>query len=507
MNAICPRFFLLFHLTLLGPALNPVWSAPVKAGFAERDISPEIGMERPGGYGKAFHKAFHDACKARAAVFDSGENAVAIVGLDALILREPQVAEARKRIAEKTGLAPEAILIGASHSHSSGPTGMVLPGEFDHADADIRDLAYEQSSMADPKYLETVVGGIAGAVIEAYEKRAELRLSFGRGEEGGVSFNRRWRMKNGLTFTHPRYGNPDMVEPAGPIDPEVGVIGAWDTEGKLAGCVVNFACHATTSPPGISANYPWAIEKIVRSCFGDDVVMVFVNGASGDVTQVDNTSPTIRAPGEAAALMVGGAVGAEAVKVLLAAEARTDAATVDFRREVLKIDRRAPSPERLARSRELVKSKPADAAAIADWIWAKEIVMLDAASRREPVREVEVQAVQVGPAVFVTTPAEYFTQFGLEQKKAIGFPFVFPVSLANGCVGYVPTEEALGPHGGGYETRLTFYSNLQPKAGSILRDKGIELGNSLKPDAVPGLRPAPPFKGGWDYGSTPPELE
>ncbi|MCP5550127.1 MAG: hypothetical protein H7A53_04460 [Akkermansiaceae bacterium] len=62
----------------------------------------------------------------------------------------------------------------------------------------------------------------------------------------------------------------------------------------------------------------------MRSCFGDDVVMVFVNGASGDVTQVDNTSPTIRAPGEQPALIVGLLHQArEAVKVLLAAEART----------------------------------------------------------------------------------------------------------------------------------------------------------------------------------------
>lgn len=158
-----------------------------------------------------------------------------------------------------------------------------------------------------------------------------------------------------------------MLEPAGPIDPEVGVIGVWSADGKeLLGCVVNWACHATTSPAGISANYVHYLE---------------------------------------------------------------------------------------------------------------------------------------------TTPAEYFCQFGLDQKNASPFPFTWPVSLANMLVGYVPTEEALGPSGGGYETRLTGYSNLVPDAGARMRDAGIDLARSMTPVKPPQPPPHGKFAGPWSYGAVPPEVE
>jgi hypothetical protein len=113
-----------------------------KAGFAERDITPALGMEQPGGYSKVFHRTLHDPCKVRAVVLDDGRSRVALVGIDALLIRSQVVDPVREEICQKCGIPPQAILIGASHSHSSGPTGMILPGEFDEASPLVKTLAY-----------------------------------------------------------------------------------------------------------------------------------------------------------------------------------------------------------------------------------------------------------------------------------------------------------------------------------------------------------------------------
>lgn len=264
---------------------------PMTVGFAETDITPEIGMEQPGGYGKSYHRSFHDPCKVRAAVFEEGGKRVAVVGIDALAIRRAQVQAARQAIYEQCGIAPEAVLIAASHSHSSGPTAMILPDEYDHASEAVQELAYQKSSCADADYLEHVVRQIVAAVVQADRNRAPARGGVGSGHEDQVAFNRRFRMRNGVTYTHPGRGNPDIVQVAGPTDPEVGVIGVWDEQGELLGCLVNFACHATTNPGGISANWIYFLERTIRGVMGDQAVVVFLPGCAGDVTQVDNLSP------------------------------------------------------------------------------------------------------------------------------------------------------------------------------------------------------------------------
>ena len=148
-------------------AAAPDARAVFKAGFAERDISPAVGMEQPGGYGKAFHQAFHDPCKARAVVFDDGKSRIAIVGIDALFIRRQTVQAVRDGDPEKCGIEPGSILISASHTHSGGPIGYYLPGEFDDASPLVRSLVHDRTVCGNPDYLAKVEHGIVEAVCTA----------------------------------------------------------------------------------------------------------------------------------------------------------------------------------------------------------------------------------------------------------------------------------------------------------------------------------------------------
>jgi hypothetical protein len=79
-----------------------------KAGFAERDSSPEIGPERLGGYGQTFHRRFRDPCKVKVAVFGKGMTNVALVRVDALALSRKVILATRSEIRRLAGISEQA---------------------------------------------------------------------------------------------------------------------------------------------------------------------------------------------------------------------------------------------------------------------------------------------------------------------------------------------------------------------------------------------------------------
>ncbi|MDD5676686.1 MAG: hypothetical protein PHW60_01685 [Kiritimatiellae bacterium] len=485
----------------------------MKAGFSDTDITPAMGSQRPGNYRKIFLTGVRDNLRARAAVFSDDRNTVAIIGLDTLVVRARTVKLIRAEIEKKSGgkIKSENVMIAASHTHSGGPCFGFHPDELKEAPALIKKLALECSINMEPEYERLVVERASDAVFLAFNKMDAVKFSAGSGPEGAAVFNRRIRMKGGRTFTHPGKGNPDIVEPAGPIDPEVGVIGGWRENGALAGCVVNYACHGTAwSQDIVSADWISAMEKTIRAVYGREVVVVFLNGACGDITQVDNIGLRKNHSPEEWLNIIGTRVGAEAVKILVSSE-KGDLAPVKSVSQKIKINRRILSPEKLKKSLETVRSMAGNESNSRkdEFAWAKEKVLLDYLLQQGKAKEIEIQAIQLGPAIFLSNPAEYFCSLGLAIKKIVRerFPFVYVVELANGSIGYVPDEEAFKSTGGGYETKLTSYSNLEPAAGRIIADACMALAGRLCPGEVPRGPQIEKPATSWSYGNESPEIE
>jgi hypothetical protein len=193
-------------------------------------------------------------------------------------------------------------------------------------------------------------------------------------------------------------------------------------------------------------------------------------------------------------------------------------APIESRSTVLHIPRRAPSQEHVRKAFEIVKRGRPEQGSLAEWVFAKETILLDYKIQKNPVVPVEIQAIQIGPVVFVANPAELFCQAGLDIKAASPFPHTCVVGYANGAVGYVPTADDLGPHGGGYETRLSSYSNLDKSASAQIVKASSGLIGLLRPGIAAEPEKHAPFVVGphnarglgpnlWDYGDNPPELD
>lgn len=481
----------------------------MKAGFAEKDITPPKGTERAGNYVKNYIGSVRDPLKARASVFDDGVTLAAIVGVDTCEIQKSTVSRARTMIFESCGIKPENIMIAASHTHSGGSLFGFHKDDLEDAPELIKKLALELSPSIDVKYEEMVIANIHEAVLEAYNKRQDVLMSVGSGFEYCSIFNRRCYMKSGGICTHPGKGNPDILKTAGPTDPEVGVIGAWTPEGKLGGCIVNFACHATTYA-GVIASADWicAMEKTIRGCFGNDAIVVFLNGAAGDVTQIDNIVLRKNRKDEDFLNLIGMRVGAEAVKVLVTAE-KGIFEPVNVISKKIKAKRRIKDLKKTEAALSLMNAFIKENKPLAnDYIWAKERVIADYIAKNEPEREFEIQAIQLGPALFLANPSELFCKLGLKIKKACKhFPFTFVVELTNDSIGYVPDADAFGANGGGYETRLTSCSDLEINTGEEIVKTSISLAKKLKPGKIPEIPLETEQGQPWAYGNNTPELD
>lgn len=440
-------------------------------GFASRCITPPLGAEMPGLFERRMAAGIADDLYARAAVIRDGRGAVVIVQVDAIAVPEGLVATVRARIGRKLGVPRDRIMVAATHTHSGGP---------------VADLF---ASSADPRYLSDLARLIAEAVIEADSERRTCCVGSSIAHAPGVAFNRRFVMRDGSHVTHPGKMNPNIVEPAGPADDSVLVLGFRDAKTyRPLGSIVTFACHPTHMNGVLySADYPrWVVESL-RSVYGPEFGVVFLNAPCADVTQIDNLNPRPLEFGPYWCERTGRAVGAAALQALATADYFT-AASIDAETKRIPARIRSSSAAELEAARKRL-ARARKFAADSESLYACEILAVDALRTQKKSVNVEIQAVRVADTLLWTVPGELFQSFALEVRNRSPFSRTSGVTLANGYYGYICTREAYLK--GGYEVRLARSSMLDEFTGERAANVAAELAQALHRRAARELQRLP----------------
>ena len=144
-------------------------AGPLKAGFAEADITPALVAGKPvylAGYGMN-RKAtgVHDPIMARCVVLESGGERIALACVDLIGLQYPQVKEIRSRLADF-----RYVMVSSTHNHE-GPDviGIWGRGPFHRG--------------VDDSYLTLVVERVVAMIQEAAGKLAPVTAAFGTAED------------------------------------------------------------------------------------------------------------------------------------------------------------------------------------------------------------------------------------------------------------------------------------------------------------------------------------
>jgi neutral ceramidase len=430
------------------------------------------------GYAARTHPAtaLADPLCGRTMVLESAGERLAVVGTD-LVGIDLDLANAVREIAEREcGIPAEAIMVGGSHTHW-GPA--IRPvGYLSDLDAFVR-----------PEYASELALKLAMSIVLADHRRAPARIGVGAGWNPLISFNRRpldaagtcettfsapedvarWAAAEGARQAVDTLGltgvgaTPLQPPPArpdsdlgrltwGPTDPQVPVIRVESERGTLGG-VVSFACHPVCGAGDetfydFSADYPGAMQRRLTECLGCPVV--FALGCAG------NQVPVMRGPGSRE--RVGHSLAAEVLRVWESIDLHDDvplsATRVAFDmpiKDFARMERPEGDNSQSRYIRHLIDKHAGETHVAA-----------------------EVQALRVGDMALVSLPGEIFVEIGHEIKRRSPFPLTMPVTVANGCLGYVGTPESYAQ--GGYEVT---WNSAVPESAGVLAEAALTALNAL----------------------------
>lgn len=457
--------------------------APLKAGAATANITPELGGSVVGGFAPFPCTHIHDELHARCLVLDDGKTKLALVVCDLLGLHRSVSLKARELIEKEAGIPAANVLISGTHTHSAvNALGGPVRGYY--SDQELTD------------YQTFVARRIADGVRCAVNLLRPAEIAFGTVDVPEHVHIRRWFLKEGTmppnpfgkidkVKMNPGAGNPNLVEPAGEPDPTISFIALREPGGRMISIYSAYSLHYVGGVGNghISADYyGYYCEALKRLQTGGDEYPAFVgimaNGTSGDANNINFRTPQPRKQPYEQMQYVANDVAAK-VNAALKGLAWQSSATLDARYRELDVKWRKIEPELIAWAKETEAKAPRIQGGKADLplAYAGRVQRLAEAS---PETKFPAQILRIGDICIGSSPCETFAETGVEFRKRSPFEKSFMVELAHGYYGYMPTPRHFEL--GGYET-WPGTNNTESQASVKLMNALLEMAAEVRPSA------------------------
>ena len=433
-----------------------VLHAEFKAGFARLDVTPPLGIPIPGYFTMRIADGVLDPLVIECVAVSDGTNAALIYSVDDVHLTNPFFEKAFPVITAATGIPRDRIYVHSTHTHT-GATDWPRDG-----------YSKEQNRLV-RLFADVRIAKLADAGRFALADMVPAKIALGRTECKGISFIRRYRMKDGTVRTNPGQTNPNVDHPLGTPDESLQLV-RFKRDGAPDIAIVNFGTHPdTVGGTKYSADWPGFVRKTFENGIGGGVKCLFLNGAQGDVNHIKLfPSPACKALYKAKSKNIKESIGF--ATYMGHAVAGAAMAIWDICEEV---------PSGAVRGVVKPHSMPANVPTADELKWVE---LFDAGRKDEiPLSGMEIKTltskgsrvrklkngpdhfdvlvstVAIGDSIaFAGLPCEPFVDIGRDIKAQSPFRMTMVTCLTNGSEGYIPSTKAHSE--GGYEGLSSRYA-------------------------------------------------
>lgn len=466
----------------------------MQSGSAEAKIQPGLGTLLQGHLARSEPADSElDPLHVRACVIEAQGQAVVFISADVLEFSHRWAEAVSHNLSVLSGIPEDNIYLTATHTHTA-PATIPLG-----------------SRSENPEFLELLEKAMSEAVLSALARIKPVVGWAGSILTDGFGINRRFR--------DPVSGAVSMrPNPAGDLDPEIGCLFLIDGHGQPASIMLNLAVHPTTLGVGIhaiSADYPGRVVAALKRRYGNNTIVLPIQGACGDIRPVLlDSSGEAFAEGDAADIERMGQSAADAIiRGAHASRASNPFSWLDgvSLRSVSRIVQlpyaEVLTKEKIIRFRDqLAVAREGDQKQIGftgthdnpslgtDALLAWADTMLETSFNAEghysgPLSEparfsfCELGS-SLGPSIqFFSLPGEAFSRIGVGLKASAQPSRLFVCGYCGGSVGYIPTKAAFSQGGYEVERAFMFYNRPAPLSESLEALIPI-LYNELRKEAI-----------------------